>query len=145
MAVCPLPENREKIRNGLFSSKGQVCGFVLGFLFFPLREIRADLKWSFGSGLSALSGRGVWQAPGSCALSGKTLKNFITLGRGKKILFTCMAQLVPLWGTAVIYEPCCAAEPGGLGHVRTREPMFPLLHKRCLVLHLDCFPSETEE
>lgn len=52
-------------------------------------------KRRFGSGLSALSGWGVWQAPWSCALSGKTLKKFITSGGGES-LFTSTAQLVPL-------------------------------------------------
>lgn len=32
MAVCTLPE---KMIIGLFSGKGQICGFVLRFLFIP--------------------------------------------------------------------------------------------------------------
>jgi len=102
-------------------------------------------KRRLGSGLSALSGRGVWQAPWSCALSGKTLKKLITVGGEIKSVFTSMAQPVPLRGTALISGHSRAAETGGERHVRTRELAFSFLLKHYLVLHLDCFLSEAKE
>lgn len=95
--------------------------------------------------MSAVSGQGVWQAARPRALSGKARKKFITTGGGKKTLFTFTAQPVPWRGTALIYEQRRAAEAGGVGHVRTTGLTFPFLLKYCLVLHLDCFLSETKE
>lgn len=68
----------------LIICKGQSCGFVLLFLSQPPREPADGLTKQEEVWLSARSGQGAWQAPRSCALSGETLKAFITTGGGEK-------------------------------------------------------------